>query len=414
MERSSIFETVFDYGRSELTFRTTAADYVDTVLRAVGSDGTPLIRFRWGIGSGPQVKWTPWQLHYVVHARAGFDSIANNTGHQVTLQTRDLMHLLDRSSKTRSHRGTVSSIVKKLAAAAGISQTAVEETSGEGVWIQCFEGDFEFVRSRLLCRARSTRGRGNYYLFVRDDTLHFHTIEYQASIDSLVYFSSPAMRLEGTDSSQVKLAAGSAGTRLSVYDPYTGLSSEINSDPAKAVRLGNAIAHLDNISSAQRNLQEHRVQLRSEEAGSTALAQNAYESARSECYQLKLQTSGQDVLRAGNILRMTISPSSGTSSSWSGLYLIASAQHNIVKTEVTSVYVLQRGEYSVARTASTEQEAYGVKTIQSQQTAPGHPINVQEVQASRLTKVDGKSAGSIIAVQSASAAPVPPPPTLLS
>lgn len=415
MERSSVFETVFDHGRAEIQFRTTVTDYVDTVLRASNATGKPLIRFRWGIGTGAQIIWTPWQLHYVVHTRTGFDSIGNNTGHLVILQTRDLLHLINRNSKTRPHRGTVSDVVKKLAAESGIAKTAIEPTTGEGIWIQSFEGDFDFVRSRLLCRARSTRGRGNYYLFVRDDTLHFRTVEYQAAVNNLTYFASAALRLEGADQSQCKLASGSSGVRLVVHDPYTGLSSEIANDPEKATKLGNTIARLDLIAGAQRNMQEHRVQLRNEEAGPTALAQNAYESARSENYQLKLQASGLAILRAGDILRIKINPNNSASSSWSGFYLIASCQHDIVKTELVSTYILQRGEYDRARTA-TSQSAYGVTTLQSQQAAPGHPLNVQEIQASSLTKVVGNSSGngSVLTVQDKSAAPVPAPPTLLN
>lgn len=409
-EASTIFETVYDYGWAEIAFRVTSVQFLDTVMKALESEGNPLIRFRWGLGAGDSVAWTPWQLHYVFRYQAVFEGIGANAGHFIKFHTRDLLHLIDRSSKTKAHRGSVSSIVKKLATANNLTEAVVEETHGEGVWVQSYEGDFEFARSRLVSRARSTRGRGNYYLFVRDNVLHFHTVEYQTTIHDFAYYQSSAFKLEAIDLSQAKIEDGSAGVRVVYHDPYSGLSKEVASDPEKAIRFANSIPRLDKVFGAQRNICEHKIQIRDDEAGVVALAQNAYEYARAECFQLKFQTSKTTILRAGDLLRINIDPNSSTTSPWGGIYLISSAQHILTKGEINSVYVLQRGEQQVARNSSNALAAYGVDTLQDQQNAPGFDLNVREAQASVLTKGAGKAltSGVYLTVQDKSKAQVPP------
>ena len=413
-ETNKIVETVFGYNEADLSFRVTTPQFMDKVLKSLDSAGQPLIRWRVGLGSGDQVKWIPWQSHYVVQYTGHFEGVGQAAGHYIKLFTRDLLHLIDRSSKTRAHRGSISDIIKKIASENGLSDTVIEATQGEAIWIQSYEGDFEFARKRLVARARSQRGRGNYYLYVRDNALHFHTVEYQTTIKDFDYYLSPATRLDATDAAQAKIDAGSAGVRVVYHDPYSGESKEINSDPNKAIRMANSIPRLDKIAGAQRNIREHRIQIRDEEAGSTALAQNAYEMARAECFQIKMQTSKTFFLRPGELIRLNIDPSAENTSVWSGVYLIATAQHIIDKGELNSVYVLQRGEQRVARNKANDLAAYGVDTIQDEQNAPGYDINVREAQASSVTKGAGKSAtgGSYLTVQNKSAAIVPTNPGL--
>lgn len=405
-ESSRVWESVFGYGQSEIRFRTTTTAYVDRVLRALNAAGKPLIRFRWGLGAHSQKTWTPWQLHYVLHARSRFEGIGNAAGHRVVLQTRDLLHYVDRASQTRAHRGTISDILKKLASDNAITETVIEPTRGEGVWIQSFEGDFEFARTRLICRARSTQGQGNYHLYARDNALHFHTTGYQAVLHDLNYHASPGTRLEATDSSQVQLAAGSSGVRLTVHDPYSGISQEIASDPAQALRLGNSIHRLDKIAGAERNIREHRVQLRNEESGPTALAQNAYEMARAGCFQLKMQATGLAILRAGDLLRINVDPGASLASPWGGVYLIVSAQHTLVKNKITSVYIFQRGEQQVARGAGG-----GSPALQADEIAPGTPLNIPAIEASNQTRVSSTTAagGNFLTVQQPGQALTPAP-----
>lgn len=413
-ESSQVLETVFGSNETTLAFRVTTPQFLDRALKALGANGNPIVRWRIGLGTGPQINWIPWQTHYVTRYAVRFEGGGTSASHYVKLFTRDLLHLANRSSRTQAHRGTISSIIKQLAATNGLSNTVVEETLGEAIWIQSYEGDFEFARKRLVARARSQRGRGNYYLYVRDDALHFHTVEHQTEIIDLDYYLSPATGLDAVDMSQDQLAAGAAGVRVIYHDPYSGESKQINSDPNKAIRMANSIPRLDKIAGAARNILEHRAQIRDEESGSAALAQNAYEAARAECFQIKIQTSRTFFLRPGQLLRLSIDPSPNNTSVWSGVYLIVAAAHDIDSGKLNSVYTIQRGEQRVARSKTDNLAAYGTDTLQDEQNAPGYDINMREAQSSSLTKGAGKAGteGAYRTVQNKSAAVVPAKPDI--
>jgi len=408
-EKTRIFETVFGYNEADIAFRVASPQFLDKILKALDANGNPLMRWRTGTGTGQQVNWLPWQQHYVVQYTAHFEGIGPAAGHYIKLFTRDLLHLIDRSSRTQAYRGSVSSIVRRLAANNDLADAVIEDTQGEGVWVQSFQGDFDFVRKRLIARARSVRGRGNYYLFVRDNVLHFHTVEYQTVVKDFAYYASPATRLDASDVAQAKIQDGAAGVRLILYDPYTGEAKEINSDPNKALRMANSLPHLDRIVGGQRNIREHRIQIRNEEAGATALGQNAYEFARAECFQIKMQTSKTPFLRPGELLRINIDPNAENTSVWSGLYLVGTAQHIVEKGELNSVYILQRGEMRVARAGNNSLAAYGTDTVEDDQNAPGYDINLRDTQSSNVTKGAGKatSGGVFSTVQDPGKAIVP-------
>lgn len=404
---SKITETVFAYNECEISFRVTDAKFHSQILRALNSQGQPVIRFRFGTGDASNAVWVPWQTHYVVNHRAEYEGVGPNTGHYIKLHTKDLLYAVDRISATEGFHGTVSSVVEQLASDNDITDTVIEPTQGQGLWIQSFEGDFEFVRRRLLRRARSTRGRGNYYFFIRDDVLHFHTVEYQTTIKDFNYYSSPGSKLTAFELSQAKIPEGAAGARVVNFDPFTGESKERKSDPSQAIRMGNVIPRLDKLDGGpQRNVAEHRTHSRDDECSSQALAQNIYEYARAESFQLQLLAKKMAIVRPGELLRINIDPSSGSTSSWSGIYLVATATHIIDKGALSSVYVLQRGEQQVFRNNTQDMANYGVDTIQDDQSAPGYDLNLRDIQGSSLTKGAGNnlSTGLYSTVQDANAA----------
>ena len=382
------------------------------MLRALDMNGQPFIKWRIGLGRQESLEWLPWQQHYVFRYSAEFKGVGTTTGYLVKLITCDLLHFINRAHRTQAHLGTISSIVQRLAVFNNLSGTVVEDTLGTGIWIQSYQGTADFIRKRLLPRARSTRRRGNYYLFMRDNVLHFHTIDYQTTVKAFNYYASAASRLEVIDTAQDKVNSGAAGVRTIYHDPYTGLSKLVESDPNKALRLANTIPRLNQAVGTKRNVLEHRVQIRDEEAGSTALAQNAYESARSECFQVKFLTSMTTLLRPGEVLHIDLGTSSGSTSIWNGLYLIAKADHQIDHAHLESVYILQRGEQSAARTGNSSSSSanYGSTSLVADQTAPGYDLNVREAQSSSATRGAGKAAsdGAHLKVQDRNAAPKTP------
>lgn len=302
--RALVKESVYAYGETQLSFRTTNTDYADRVLKALESNGKPLLRFRVGLGVPGRMAWTPWQLHWVTGYYGTFEGLGPEAGHRLTLTTQDLLAYMDRSTRTRAHRGKISGIIQRIVEQNGLRNTVIEPTNAEGLWIQSFNGDVEFMR-RLTQRARSEQNRGNYLLFVRDDVLHFHTPDYQADIKRLVYYRSAHKRLDLSAQTQQLVDEGVGGVRVNGHDPLTGQSETFSSDPAQAVRYANWISRIDKTASISRQRPFHLSENRRLEAAN--LAQNMYESARLQSFGLKLQARKTRLLRAGDLLERPLS-----------------------------------------------------------------------------------------------------------
>jgi hypothetical protein len=368
------------------------------VLKAVNASGTPLLRFRYGLGVPGTYVWSAWQSHLILSHEALPEGTGPSAGHTVKLYTGDLLRVLSRVVKIKAYRGTISKIVGEIATANGLTDTVIEPTVGDGLWVQT-TNDADFIRDRLVCRAKSARGRGNYVFFVRDNVLHFHTFDYQTQIKELNYYAASHANLTLSDLSQSKLNAGASGVLLIVHDPYTGQSEEIKTDRNVALRLANSIHRLDKVVGAERTVGLHMSTDRLKEGAH--IAQNAYESARSECFQLKFMVERTAPLRAGDLLRINVDPSAENASTWSGLYATVSANHQISKGAIQSVYILQRGEQLAAKGSTNSIRTLGVESLQDEQNAPGVEINVPEAQSSSLTRGAGKavSSGVFLTVQ---------------
>jgi hypothetical protein len=382
-------ETVYGYSRANIAIQTATADYVDRVLKSLELSGTPMLRFRIGLGVPDRILWIPWQLHYVRDYRGEFVGVGPISGHRLNLSTEDSLALVDRANRTSAHRGKISDIVQRLADRNGLNNTVIEPTNAQGLWIQSYTGDFEFVRKRLIRIARNTKNHGNYLLFSRDNVLHFHTVDYQADVKELNYYNASSDKLHLLSLPQDKIDMGSAGVRLIGHDPYTGQSRELNSDPSTALRYANWISNIGSVNGAQRNFTFHLSENRGVEA--LNLTQNTYEAARQECYELSLRTTKTRMLRAGDILNLELEPKSGQASAWTGLWLVAKASHSITKGEINSVYVLQRGELMALKGVSSALIDQGINIVPDTQNAPGTPVNLQQTQVSQLTAGAGKT-----------------------
>lgn len=386
LEDATIHESVHDEAVTKFTLRTSTPDYVDAVLALNQANGTPLIRWRLGFGSGDDVRWLPWQLHFVYTFRAKQEGIGSGAGHFIVIETKGILGLADRGNKTVAHRGTVSQIVQRML---GDQDAVVEPTTGDGLWIQSYQSDHDFIRERLVRMARSAKGRGNYLFFARDNVVHFHSPEYQASLLDIVYNSSGGMKLVQIDRSQHQVNTGAAGTRLVMYDPYSGVQKEINSDPDLALRLADNVHRIDRIAGGQRNIMWHLGANRPEEPEN--FAQNAYEASRMECFEIKLSVEKLPPVRAGDFLRVTINPKEQVSSTWGGVYLVTQAEHLIRRGAIYSVYILRRGEFNSKPSVAPELASLGVQALQSEQKAQGVPLNLKAAQDSALTRSKGRS-----------------------
>ncbi len=395
LTRAQFNESIYVNGSASVTLKTTSTDYVNSTLRLASVNGTPLARLRFGIGTPDRISWIPWQTHLILGFEADTEGFGSATGYDVNVVTGGLFHIMDRAAHTASFRGSVSSVVRTIASRNDVENTVIEDTSDTGLWIQSFQGDVSFVRKRLVARARSTRRRGNYHFYARDGVVHFHSPDYQARIVDLNYDGSAHASLTLTDLSQKQVPIGAAGVTMVGYDPYAGKSRTSQSIPDDALRLGNVIPQLSNAAGVTRTMRMHLSENGPSEL--PIIAQNAYESARSECFKLVLNMDKSRILRAGDILRINLASNTTRTSAWTGTYLVASGSHTITNGSIRSVYALERGEMNQAKNAPAG--------IVDDVTAPGFDLNVQDTQSSLLTRGSGQeTGGTFLTVENPNAA----------
>lgn len=406
---SSIVESVKGISTHQLVLRSPTTDYVDTILRAVQSQGTPMVRYRIGVGVSGQTVFLPWQQQVITDITATIEGMGTTAGHFVRMSLKDILFTISRSTKVAAWRGTVSDIVEQIAVNNDISDTVVEPTVGEGLWIQSYVDDEDFIRKRMLHRAINAKGRGCYSFYVQDNVLHFHSPDYQAQLKQLVYYQANNLLLQQLDESQNMLEFGASGVRVIVYDPYTGMMGESVSDPAKALRLGNVITPLSQVEGADLHYPFHLSTNTVQEAQN--IAQTVYENSRLQTLGLRLDIARSIFLRVGDMVQVVITPSGSKNSVWSGTYFVTNASYQVENGSMVSVFVVKRGEYQTDNLTPTTLTVLGENLVVNNQQAPGQPLNLQSTQSSTLTHGSGQSSYTSIYVttQDPNTAPNPSP-----
>ncbi len=390
-QSSVLHETVYGVSSALHTFNAITTDYVDDLLRQSMSTGTPRLRFRLGVGDPDTAFWLPWQDHVIVNYAAALISGNETAGHTINIATADPLHLLRRETRAAAHNGPISRIVEDILDRFGLFDRVIEPTDGPGAYVQSFSTDEQFIRERLLPRARNPRNRGAYYFYARDGVVHFHCADYQAGFGQIVYYQSNQDSLALADHSQTLLPEGAADASIIVHDPYTGKSSQLSAAPGAALRLAEAVYATAKLLSTGPNLDAHL----SANSMAHALnrAQNAYESARRRTFTVKANLVKTIGLRAGDIIRLVIAPREDRTSPWTGLYLLAGVGHKIDSGEITTEYTFERGEIAPIRQAVSGWAGPADNEddeLVSELEAPGEDVNLSEVNASGLTKGAGQ------------------------
>jgi hypothetical protein len=386
---STLTETVYGAKSYSHRFTTVLPEFVNDLLRSAMVGATPRLRFRIGLGQPQTVMWLPWQEHIIINYPAIIEGVSKQAGHVLEINTSDVLFVIARVNKTVVRKGTISSIVQRIADENGV-EAVIEPTNGEFLYIQSYIDDVQFIRQRMLPRATNNRGRGNYLFFVKDNVLHFHSPDYQSTIKELQYYQHAYRALHQIDRSQQLWDDGVSGTRTIVYDPYTGQIKEITSDPQKALRLSDGIYHLDSVKGAQRNIFYHLSSNRPEEA--VYIGQNTYEQARMATYEVDLDLDKTLTYRMGDFIRLVISQQDSKTSPWSGLYFVVGTTSVIDQNAVTTKLLVKRGEIQrdmnnvVTQTANSQ--------LVPEVEAPGQDLNIREAQTSVLTKGAGKQLSS--------------------
>lgn len=407
--QSNITESVKGAAKHDLVVRAPTTDYVDSVIRFVQSQGTPKIRYRIGIGLPGQMQYLPWQDSILVDINAAIEGVGVAAGHFIRMTLKDNLFTMARATKVASRRGTVSDIVSQIAAENNLPDTVIEPSVGEGLWIQSFVDDEDFVRKRLVYRAINAKGRGNYNFYIQDNSLHFHTPDYQGQLKELVYYQVNNVNLQQLDESQTMLEYGASNVRVISFDPYTASAAEYASDPQKALRLGNVITPLANVAGAELNYPFHLSTNTAQEAQN--IAQSVYENARLQTLGLKIVIAKSIFLRVGDLVQVTISPSGSKNSVWSGVYFVTHASYHIESGAMVSIFIVKRGEYQTNSQSPDQVSVLGNTLVLSNQQAPGQPLNLKSAESSVLTHGAGKTAytSTFVDTEDPNTAPNPNP-----
>ncbi len=387
--RESAVKTVF----CTHEFVTTQVDTVDKVLKALMTDGNPNVRYRVGLSTPTSEFWLPWQEHQIVHYAAMVRGMGQNAGHAFEITTADSIYTLNRPSRTANRQGTISAIVEQIAKDADL-ESVVEPTKEKYAYIQVNQSDVEFIRERLVNRAVNDKGRGQYYLYTKDNVLHFHSPDYQSTLRQISYYDAPHLGLMQIDRSQQLWDLAAAGTRMIVYDPYTGKSQELVSDPEKYLRMADGIYRLDRVKDGKQTLLFHLGQNQPSEA--SAIAQNIYSFGRSVTFESTINVAKSITVRLGDLLQFVLAAVPEKASPWSGYYFVSGIMRTVEKETMRTVYTLQRGE--TTRDQTTVTQTNDLQQLEPETTAPGQDINPATTQNSALTTGAGKQESSTVYV----------------
>jgi hypothetical protein len=383
-------DSVYGTGTGLHVFRTADPNFLDSVKQAM-SEANPVLEFRLGYGSPNGMFWLPWQRHIILKYYAQYEGIASTAGHLLIFKTANELVRLERSNKVLPRKGTIAEIVQTIAEENGL-ESVVESTDGKFLLYQCFEDDTRFIATRMLARAITKTGRGGFYFFIRDNVLHFHTPDYQSSARQLDYYKAFGTELTLTDHSEEPELwdSGLAGIRLISYDPYTGQTQEIQSQPANALRLADSIYRFSSVTGGEWNVPYHLSYNPSAEAN--AIAQFKYQRARQQTFSCKATLGKTIAIRHGDLLNISITQQTSKASSHSGYYYVTGAAHVVKKSAVTSMYTLERGEVRGQDQSLTVQNAQ--EQLVPESKAPGQDPNILEIQSSEQTKGAGKQSSA--------------------
>lgn len=385
---STLEDNIYGMSVYRHRLRTLDTNFVDLHVKEAMASSSPRMRFRLGVGVPDTMFWLPWQEHIIFGYTAVLESLNEQSGHTVEFVTTDYMYLLSRSVLTQARKGTISKIVTDMATEFGFKETVIEPTTGVGAYIQNFTDSAEFIRKRMVGRARNDKGRGNYLFYFKDGVLHFHSPDYQCQVHRVIYYQANSSGLAQIDDSQKLIDDGNAGVTANVYDPYSAKTTISASDPEKALKFADSIYNLEAIPGHDAQIFHHVGPGIPEEGA--IMAQNIYEHARINTFKLILEVEKTIQIRHGDIVNLVVQPSDEKASPWSGYYLVTAVKHVVIKNAVRTSYTLARGEIQKSLVNLTNVQAQDILVIE--QAAPGQPLNIGEIKSSERTKGAGSLA----------------------
>lgn len=387
VSRVEFTETCDGISEAMFVVYTSTRDYVDKILKGAQSSSTPRLRWRIGVGSNTSgALWMPWQEHIIKSSSSNAVGLGSGISYTTVIKTADLLWEIDRINKTEVRKGKISDIVKGMVEAYELPYV-IEPTKTKVIYYQSFISDYEFIRKRIAPRAINEKKRGNYQFYMRDGTVHFHTIDYQSDLKSFTYYGSPGQELTVYDRTQELIDAGVAGVKATFCDPYTGMSGAELSSPKNTLKLGNAVSDIGELTGAKRNI--FITVGNNREADQVGLASNIYESAKLNSFTLSMRIPNTTFFRVNDLCNIIIQPSSGQAPSTSGIYQVFRVLHNVDNNSLISEIVFRRGEFTTKQKTFASEDGAG-QAMKPIRTAEGQDPNFRSVASSAITKGTGK------------------------
>jgi hypothetical protein len=315
----------------------TQAAYENRVVPLLLSK-TRMLKLRWGIDTGVSTVWRTSENFRVFRATPNLASAtSSSTGFTFELVLVDALYELTLGPEVASHRGSMDAIVGRIATKNNL-KSVIEPTQGQQLHlIQSYTTDYDFLL-RLRGAALNVAGFGSYYFFIDGDALHFHTREYQQSpqiVTQNVAGRPGSSNFLGLDDAQTQASAGGNNARLVVYDPLSGLTNVLETDPMRYTRFSRRLSEADGSSLAGQHVGPN---LQAWEQGKL----QAYYSQARDQYQVTTFALGP-VLTVG--VGSIVAPQlpSGVSSA-TGLYFVTSLDVTIEGGRMNVIVKTIRGE----------------------------------------------------------------------
>jgi len=296
---------------------------------------TPRVFVRLGTSAAGKVSWQPWQEHLIL----GLSASPKPNSHAFVMRTADRFAEMRRATPKTSWQGLISSIVGQFASAYQLTPV-VEPTAGQFSLIQTQASDHDFLVGRLMARAITPAGRGDFCSYVRDQELHFHTTGYKKTPVAVRFFFDSSTEITHMDRTQENVYAGAAGLKSYIFDPYTGAVSTRLTSPSGLV-LGKHRPDLSGIVNGPVTTSWTVGVNQFDEA--IKLAQSRFDTVHLSNYVIKLKTV-QLLLRIDDLVDLDLTQSTREFNPWSGRYSVSEVSHSIAVGTVTSQVTMTRGD----------------------------------------------------------------------
>lgn len=223
---------------------TSQATYITSIIPLTLTKSRA-VSLRWGIDDGIKITWQVAEPYTLLSVRTEYQTITTSAaGYPFQLTFVDALYSLAVNSKITAHRGSLQTIVERIATANQMESVIEPTAQQQLLLVQSYTTDYVFLL-RLIEAATTSSGFGSYYMFVEGGVFHFHTRTYQQQPLLLPYnitVGPGASDLITMDEAQEQASNGGNITQTVSYDPLTGNTVLLEADSALYTRFGHQLS----------------------------------------------------------------------------------------------------------------------------------------------------------------------------